>query len=369
MKRILIAAVTVILLNVNCFAQNPTEELYRRFEIDKLSDVIPYQAEETAEDMLDEKITFERIINLSPKQIKNLVIAKIKQSFTEYRKHLFSILSAVFLSAVLSLTGETGKHTEVFDLICVLSITTLLLNPVLNCMQYSCDTIREISKFMLAYIPIYTSIMISSGALGSAAAYQASVMAAAQLFSQLAGKLFLPLMQGYLLITLSGCISNNKGIKSIASAIKKTVNWGLIFTTTAFTGILSIQSIISSSADSAAAKTVKFLAGSFVPIIGGAFSDALSALQGSVRIIKASVGGFGIAVIILTFLPLLVRIAVLRCVLWLAKTAGELLTAEQCSVILTSFENVLSVIAALLAAAMMIFLISTAIMLNSAVNL
>ena len=134
---------------------------------------------------------------------------------------------------------------------------------------------------------------------------------------------------------------------------------------TVFSGFLSIQSSITSAADGAHTKTANFLAGSFVPIIGGAFSDALSAMQGSVQIIKTTVGGFGIAAVLLAFAPILVKLTVFRAAIWLCKIIGEILSAEQASGILSSFGDVLSVVLALVLCVMMIFIISTAIMMNT----
>ncbi len=369
MKKLFFAAVAIFILNISCFASQPTEKLYERFRVGELVNDLPYQAEEAVETIFDGGITLEKVVSLTPRQLIQIVKRNFSQSVTENKGQLISIMTAVLFSAILSLISESGKCTEIFDLICVLSITAVLLRPILDCIQLSCDTIRELSRFMLLYIPIYTSIIASSGAVGGAAAYQTAVMAAAQVLSQLSDKLFLPMMQGYLLVSLSGVIGKNKGVVSVASGLKKLINWGLVFTATVFTGILSIQSLITSATDSAAAKTAKFLAGSFVPIIGGAFSDALSAIHGSMRIIKASVGGFGIAAAVLTFMPALIRITVLRAILWFANTAGEVVSAERSSGIFSGFSNVLSAMTALLLVAAMIFIISTAIMINSVITI
>ena len=369
MKRIVSAIAAVLLLTVNCFAQQPIDELYEKFKTDDLMQNIPYQAEELLEQNIDDITSPENLITMTPRQIKNIVTEKAIQEFAEYRSQLLSITAAVLLSAVLSALGSNGKINDIFDLVCILAITALLIDPVFSCIQHSCDTIRELSKFMLLYIPIYTSVIVSSGAVGSASVYQTSVMAAAQLLGQTSGKIFVPMMHSYMLISLSGVIGKYKGIKSIATSIKKIINGGLVVAATVFTGVLSVQSFVSSAADTVSAKTVKLLAGSFVPIIGGAFSDALTALQGSMKIIKASVGGIGIAVVLLTFLPALIKITVLRGVIWAAKISGEILSTEKCTEILSCFSDVLSVLTALLLTVMMVFIISTAIIINTVSNL
>ena len=369
MKRFIFAIGAMLLLNICCFADGPSDDIYQKFETDTIVENIPYQAKELVDQIVSDRLTLDKLTNVSPIKIKEIFKEKVIEHFTSYKTQLISIMIAVILSAALSTVGGEGSHTAVFDLVCILMITALLIEPILICIQHSCETVKELSRFMLLYIPIYATVMISSGSAGTAAVYHTSLMAAAQIIGQLSGRVFLPLMQGYMLISLSGTIGGNKGIKSAASAVKKTVNWGLAAAATAFTGILSIQSFISSAADSAASKTVKFIAGSFVPIIGGAFSDALSAIQGSIRLIKASVGGAGIVITVLTFMPILIRITVLRAVLWSAKLSGDILSADKCSDILSCFLNILSALTALLLTVMMVFIISTAVMINTVSNL
>ncbi|MPN28456.1 hypothetical protein SDC9_175898 [bioreactor metagenome] len=133
---------------------------------------------------------------------------------------------------------------------------------------------------------------------------------------------------------------------------------------TIFTGLLSLQSFLSAAADGAAVKTAKFLVGSFIPVVGSVLTDALSAMQGSLHIIKASVGSFGILVAVLTFLPVLLHITVLRAVVAIASITGEMLSVTPVKGILSGFSNLLSIMTAILLSMMMLLVISTAVMLS-----
>ena len=64
---------------------------------------------------------------------------------------------------------------------------------------------------------------------------------------------------------------------------------------TIFTGLLSIQSVVGSSADTLTSKTAKYVISNCVPVVGGAVSDAYSTVKGSLSLLKNGIGGVGIA--------------------------------------------------------------------------
>ena len=78
------------------------------------------------------------------------------------------------------------------------------------------------------------------------------------------------------------------------------------------TPILSVQTVLNAQVDAASGKAVKFLASSAVPIVGGAFGDAVAAIQNSVEIVKSGVGAFGILAALCIFVP-----AMLQGALWM----------------------------------------------------
>ena len=73
--------------------------------------------------------------------------------------------------------------------------------------------------------------------------------------------------------TLDGLLQFNKTI----------VTWSLGFLMSVFIGVISIQSIVSSAADGLTTKTTKYVVSNFVPIVGGAVSDAYATVLGSFR--------------------------------------------------------------------------------------
>ena len=64
-------------------------------------------------------------------------------------------------------------------------------------------------------------------------------------------------------------------MNGLCELIAKAVKWILGFCMTLFTGLLTVHSLVTASADSAASRAVKFAVSSFVPVVGGALGEAL----------------------------------------------------------------------------------------------
>lgn len=87
---------------------------------------------------------------------------------------------------------------------------------------------------------------------------------------------------------------------------------------TVFTGLLSIQSIVGTSADTLGVKAAKFVVSNFVPIVGSAVADAYTTMRSGLGLLRGATGAFGIIALCVTLLPPILE----TLCLYLAMTAG-----------------------------------------------
>lgn len=363
-KKALFIIMAMIMMTVFCRAEESYDSLYRQLGVEKLYQTVPEQAAEMVNDIGLSDLSIGGILSLEPRELWRMIREQLGQAALKYKRELFSVMAAVLLSALTTAFSDSGRISVVFSLICVLTVVSLLCRPVVSQMNDCCEAVRAVSGFMLGYIPVFASAAAASGAGMSAAAYQLPVMAAAQIMSQLANGFFLPLLQSYMLLVLGGAIGESSSLRHLSEPLKKLISWSLALAATMFSGILAVQSVFSRAADGVFTKTAKFLIGSFVPVIGGALAEAASAMQSSIIMIKAGLGGFGILVVTLSFLKPLCEVVALRIVIYSAQTAAKILSAGQIEAILAGFANVVSVMQALLLSVLSVLLISTAIMLS-----
>lgn len=134
---------------------------------------------------------------------------------------------------------------------------------------------KGLSVFMLGFIPVFAVIVAASGGAVTSASMSTLLLTAAQGVSYISSFAVLPLMGGYLAVSIGSSVSPLMQRSGIAETVKKLALWITAFISTVFAGILSIQTAVNSSADTLTAKTARFIIGSSVPVAGGVLSEAL----------------------------------------------------------------------------------------------
>ena len=78
----------------------------------------------------------------------------------------------------------------------------------------------------------------------------------------------------------------------------------------------------------AALRTVRFAAGSFLPVVGGSVSESLRTVAGSVEYLRGVMGGAGLAVVFFAFLPTFLFVMLHRVTFLLAGAGAKLLGCD-----------------------------------------
>ena len=126
---------------------------------------------------------------------------------------------------------------------------------------------------------------------------------------------------------------------------------------------MGMQSFITSSADSVAMKAAKFAVSNSVPIVGGAVSDALSTVKGSLALVKSSMGTFGIIAGVSLVMPALVSVICYKLALTIAAAISDMFGVSSLTSLLKSGESVITIIMSLLFCFMIMIIVSTALIL------
>lgn len=124
----------------------------------------------------------------------------------------------------------------------------------------------------------------------------------------------------------------------------------------------------SAAADNLSARAVKFAASSFIPVIGGSVSEAYSAVKGSIGVIRTSVGVIGVIIMsVIVAKPLLTLLAV-KLAVWIGAIINDIFGISNSGGLLKSINSVLSIGVSILAAYSIMFVISTSVVIMTAMN-
>lgn len=275
-----------------------------------------------------------------------------------------AIIGIIIVFAVAASFDADGRYTDAAVFACMVAVVSVLAGGVWPAVSAASSAVKGSATFMLAFVPVFASLVALSGGTVTAAAMGGVLLASAETVSSVCSFAVLPLAGGYLAVSVCGSISNSAFV-GLADGVKKLSVWILSLISTVFLGVLSIQTVISSASDTVALKTTKFIVGTTVPVAGQALSEAASAVTASVMLLRSSVGIYGVVAIAAIFLPILTELMLWRAVLIVCAFTADTFGAGKISGLLRSVDGMISVLLgiALLVAAM--FIISLAVVITA----
>lgn len=324
--------------------------------------------DEVREELIDEGITPESggAMSLSAGSVFDYIIKTFKDEWTAPVK-MFTSLTVIILICSLAETlrdsARSTRASDVFGMVAVLSGAGIMTVGVSEAASRAADALSAGSSFLLTFIPVFAGIMAITGQLSGATAFAGVLVAAAETFSVVMTTVLVPLTTCVLGVSVAGAVNPDLKVERLAEAVKKIAVWVLGLMTTVFVGLLSLQSFVTSSADSVAMKAAKFVVSGGVPFIGGAVGDALAAVKGSVSVVRASTGTFGIIAALMLIAPPLISAVCVRFSLTLAAAVSEMFGTDKLTSLIKCGESVMSVIFAMMSAFLVLAVVSIAVTL------
>jgi stage III sporulation protein AE len=373
LKKIICIVFAVMLLVSTAYAESPEQDMM--FDIDELLDAlgrdeleanVPREARGLMREAGADRLSVGAMLSLSPEAFFKMLAALIRERVLRPAGTLASIVGVIVLCALAgALKTSSGEShvSQTFSLVCVLCALASVIRPVLDCIVETSNSIRDTSLFMLSYIPAFAAALSASGSPVTSASYSVFLFSACQAMLQIVSAALIPLMGVYLALCIMGSLVPDIDVDSATKTIKSIVSWSLGFIVTVFVGILSIQTMVASSADTVTVRTAKFMLGSFVPVVGSALSDAYSAAQGCFKLLKTTLGAYGVVVAALTFLPVLVQTLIWYMVASLAVVAGDIVGVKSLSDMLRSCAAALGILIAVIVSFALLIIVSTTVVM------
>ena len=282
----------------------------------------------------------------------------LRDRWTEPVKGLAALLGIVILCRLGNLLSEKS----VVQLAGSLACAGVLGTPLLELIEATGRVIESACVFLGASVPVYAGLMAASGSAASGSSYGLLALAAGSVIPLLSSALLLPLLRAFFMLALTSALCRTK-LDRLLQGVYGFAKWALVFAVTLFSGILSVQTVLNAQMDAAANKTAKLLASSAIPIVGGAFGDAVAAIQSSVQMVKSGVGAFGILAVVCLFGPTVLRVVLWMGVCLLGQVACDLLEEGGLGSLFGSCASVAKMILAVLVSVLTVAIVCAALLL------
>lgn len=213
-------------------------------------------------------------------------------------------------------------------------------------------SLGDINGFFTSLIPLTAAVTALGGGTATAAAQATAMYSTVAVGQSFFEQIFMTVASLGLAMSLICAFGGH--IDSLLRGIKGAFGWIMGVCTAIIAASFSLQTLIASSADSAAMRAAKYSAG-LIPMVGGTVSGALSTLAAGLSYAKGIIGAGSVAVILTMALSPLVLLLLYRLALSLSLMLCDLLGASGMARTLSSYRFSLECLIAVYALSAVIY--------------
>lgn len=310
-KTVLFIAAFWILFSFFAFAAQ-TEEQY---ELSGAAELEQYTADAKR---FDENFSFEDTVKsffggtaeFEPQNTINRIFRTLFAELYDNISGITGIAAAVFCLGIIG-CADNKKIIDVTFYVCCITVFSIGYKSVSEILKISIDALEAMKIFMAAAIPVLGGLMAGSGGVSRCVLTSTSIVAATGII-EIFINVLMPICTCMLLLCGVNSLSSDFNLNELEKGLQKFVIWCIGIIMVIFTGLLSLFAVAAGGTDNLLGKTAKFMAGSFIPIVGGVVSDTLDTVIACSRLVKGAVGiGGVIALLYITLVPAIKIAAVL----------------------------------------------------------
>lgn len=335
-------------------------EQYKNSGAEEIYDNLPDAAKEYFDENNIDPSDYNWVNSLTAESVFKHIFTFIASGAKAPLKAGAGVIAIILIAAALGCVEIKSVTMSAAVYAAAAASAAVIAVPVSSVINASVNALKGTGVFMLSFIPVFAVIVAASGAAVTAVSMSALLLAAAETVTYISSFAVLPLMGGYLAISLSGAVSPAIKKSGIAETVKKLAFWIMAFISAVFVGILGIQTAVNASADTLASKTAKFIIGSSVPVAGGVLSEAINTVTASMGLLKSSVGIYGALACAVTLLPLVIELLIWRAVLLVTSAVSELFSLGGIAGLLRAVDSMMSVLIGIILLVGAMFVISLA---------
>lgn len=333
------------------------------FNIRVYADYMPSIAGETRFNRdVEEIVSGEK--TLSPLSVLDAVREDITREVRESAGDIIMIIILAAISGAVTLLAEHGmkEGSEAAFFCCFTAMSMCALHCFSVALKYGQTVISAMSAFVTKLSPLLMLMLAASGRGASAAAFRPVLSAAVYITTALTEKLLLPLCVFGAVLSVSGNIGGENRISGLCRTVGSVNKWIMSAVVTIFTGISAIYGFNAPALDTLTAKTMKFAAGTLVPVVGGFLSDTLETVVSGSRLMKNAVGTAGVIAVCSMCLVPVVKVGVIHLMLRLASALSEPVADKRISAMLADCASAVGGIFAAVVMTAVLFVLNICVM-------
>lgn len=232
------------------------------------------------------------------KNICQILFSALKSSLPS----LTGVFAAAVLLSVAKSSSFLGNASEAALMGGRAVTAIILLSGAISVIKSAKASLETVDAFSGALMPVMCTLLASSGAQSASATLAPSSAMLSTLLIKILSNFVFPLITGAMALSLAdGTIGEGK-LSGVTALLKSAATWVIGGLFTIFSGVITLQGLVSGVSDGISLRSIKYALSSSVPVIGGAVSESVAAVISGACALKGAAGIMGIIVIVTTVL-------------------------------------------------------------------
>ena len=296
--------------------------------------------------------------------ITKLFSREIQEALNVLASILLIIIIHSLLKSIVENLENNSSSSQIVYFIQYIAIVTVIVNSFVSILDITKETINEIINFMNLLIPIFVTLLITTGNLVTTNIIQPILIFLINFIGNFTNVFLLPILLISITLSIISNISDKVQINKLSKFLKSSIVWILGIILTIFVSLLSIEGTLSSSVDGLTSKTAKAAVSNFIPVVGKIMGDSVETVLGCTNILKNSVGIVGVIIIIGISLIPLIKISVLWIAFNITSCIVEVIADEKIIKLIDNIADSYKILLAILISVSIMFIIGITIVIK-----
>lgn len=299
-------------------------------------------------------VTPENISEIGVREVLEYIASIIMSAFKKPVKILCVVMASAIIEHLVLVLSNGKEYCK--KIVCFVYVTSIF-SLVMSSVEDITSALESVQAFLIGYVPIYASIIATSGNFGAATSYCAILLYVAESVTVVMSVVLKPLIA--CMIALSAVRSFDGNIPNISKSLSKLATTLIGFVLTVFLGVIGLQGLTGKYSSKIAIKAGKYLVSSFVPVIGNALTESYQTVVSSLDMLRSAVGCFGVIVVCMIMLIPIVTAFVYKFTFSVAEFLALTFSGNNLGALCKDFSNIYSMLLYASVLYMMMLTVST----------
>lgn len=345
MRRFLLILLFFPMFICSAHAQEIISEAVQMSGINELNELLPSEVKEISGEIAESGIYD------STGALKRLwlgLLDRIKQELKNNVSEFLSLFALCIFCALSLSICQSQSLREYINIAGICAAASLFTGSIDGMVNEVISVLNDMDMYSKAALPaIFMAASAGGAVIGGSARYAAASMGI-DVIMNTAKNAIVPLMYGYIALSVCKGMFDQPLVKSILHFIKWLSMLVLSAMTIVFGAYISITGIISGSVDAFAVKTARTIISNGLPVVGGMISDAASTVLSAAQMIKASAGALSLVAVCAICIGPFTVLSVKMLLFKVLSAACEMLPGNRVSTFLGDIGTALGILLGLL---------------------